>query len=211
MMLEVQNLVKAFDGRRIFDRVQVGFEPGKSYALVGASGSGKTTLLNILAYLEPFESGQVLYDGKSLTEVKSQHYFRDHMGYVFQNFGLIESQSVKDNLDLGFVGKKLSKSEKISRQKRALEQVNLGYLDLKQKVFTLSGGEAQRVAIAKLILKNPPLILADEPTAALDETNGKEVIQMILSLLSEDRTIIIATHDPLVWEQVDEVIDVTGL
>ncbi|MGX7334582.1 ABC transporter ATP-binding protein [Dolosigranulum pigrum] len=210
-MLEVQNLVKAFDGRRIFDRVQVGFEPGKSYALVGASGSGKTTLLNILAYLEPFESGQVLYDGKSLTEVKSQHYFRDHMGYVLQNFGLIESQSVKDNLDLGFVGKKLSKSEKISRQKRALEQVNLGYLDLKQKVFTLSGGEAQRVAIAKLILKNPPLILADEPTAALDETNGKEVIQMILSLLSEERTIIIATHDPLVWEQVDEVIDVTGL
>jgi len=87
----------------------------------------------------------------------------------------------------------------------------LGYLDLKQKVFTLSGGEAQRVAIAKLILKNPPLILADEPTAALDETNGKEVIQMILSLLSEERTIIIATHDPLVWEQVDEVIDVTGL
>ncbi|WP_050253935.1 ATP-binding cassette domain-containing protein, partial [Streptococcus pneumoniae] len=137
--------------------------------------------------------------------------FRDQMGYLFQNFGLLENQSIKENLDLGFVGQKISKVERLERQVGALEKVNLGYLDLEQKIYTLSGGEAQRVALAKTILKNPPLILADEPTAALDPENSEEVMNLLVDLKDENRIIIIATHNPLVWNKADEIIDMRKL
>ena len=133
------------------------------------------------------------------------------MGYLFQNFGLLENQSIKENLDLGFVGQKISKVERLERQVEALEKVNLGYLDLEQKIYTLSGGEAQRVALAKTILKNPPLILADEPTAALDPENSEEVMNLLVGLKGENRIIIIATHNPLVWNKADEIIDMREL
>lgn len=133
------------------------------------------------------------------------------MGYLFQNFGLLENQSIKENLDLGFVGQKTSKVERLERQVEALEKVNLGYLDLEQKIYTLSGGEAQRVALAKTILKNPPLILADEPTAALDPENSEEVMNLLVGLKDENRMIIIATHNPLVWNKADEIIDMREL
>lgn len=128
-----------------------------------------------------------------------------------QNFGLLENQSIKENLDLGFVGQKISKVERLERQVGALEKVNLGYLDLEQKIYTLSGGEAQRVALAKTILKNPPLILADEPTAALDPENSEEVMNLLVDLKDENRIIIIATHNPLVWNKADEIIDMRKL
>ncbi|HEV3715516.1 TPA: ATP-binding cassette domain-containing protein, partial [Streptococcus pneumoniae] len=127
------------------------------------------------------------------------------------NFGLLENQSIKENLDLGFVGQKISKVERLERQVGALEKVNLGYLDLEQKIYTLSGGEAQRVALAKTILKNPPLILADEPTAALDPENSEEVMNLLVDLKDENRIIIIATHNPLVWNKADEIIDMRKL
>ena len=133
------------------------------------------------------------------------------MGYLFQNFGLLENQSIKENLDLGFVGQKISKVERLERQVEALEKVNLGYLDLEQKIYTLSVGEAQRVALAKTILKNPPLILADEPTAALDPENSEEVMNLLVGLKDENRIIIIATHNPLVWNKADEIIDMREL
>ena len=133
------------------------------------------------------------------------------MGYLFQNFGLLENQSIKENLDLGFVGQKISKVERLERQVEALEKVNLGYLDLEQKIYTLSGGEAQRVALAKTILKNPPLILADEPTAALDPENSEEVMNLLVGLKDENRIIIIASHNPLVWNKADEIIDMREL
>lgn len=99
----------------------------------------------------------------------------------------------------------------ISLMKQALNRVNLSYLDLKQPIFELSGGEAQRVALAKIILKDPPLILADEPTASLDPKNSEELLSILESLKNPNRTIIIATHNPLIWEQVDQVIRVTDL
>ena len=91
---------------------------------------------------------------------------------------------------------------------QALTSVNLSYIDLKQPIFELSGGEAQRVALAKIILKNPPIILADEPTASLDPENSKELLSILESLKNQNRTIIIATHNPVIWEKVDEVIRV---
>lgn len=121
---------------------------------------------------------------------------------------MIESRTVRENLNLGLVGKKLKEKDKISLMNQALTSVNLSYIDLKQPIFELSGGEAQRVALAKIILKNPPIILADEPTASLDPENSKELLSILESLKNQNRTIIIATHNPVIWEKVDEVIRV---
>lgn len=210
-MIKIKNLSKKFDNRYLFSKTNVSFENGKVYALIGASGSGKTTLLNILAQLEPYDEGKILYNDQSLENVKSHTYFRNELGYLFQNFGLLDSQSIKENLDLGLISKKLKKQEKIDLEKEALRMVNLDYLELNQKIFSLSGGEAQRVALAKTILKNPPLILADEPTAALDPETSEEIMSILLSLRNENRIIIIATHNPIIWTMADEVIPITTI
>ena len=198
-MIDIQGLEKKFNDRAIFSGLNLKLEKGKVYALIGKSGSGKTTLLNILGKLEKIDGGRVLYQGKDLKTTPTREYFRDQMGYLFQNFGLLETNQSK-RIGFGLCRSKISKVERLERQVEALEKVNLGYLDLEQKIYTLSGGEAQRVALAKTILKNPPLILADEPTAALDPENSEEVMNLLVGLKDENRIIIIATHNPLVWE-----------
>lgn len=129
-MITIKGLEKRFDDRVVLSDINLTFEPGKIYALVGQSGSGKTTLLNIMAKLETYDSGQVIYCDRELGQVRSQDYFRNHLGYLFQNFGLLENESISTNLDLGLVGQKLTKTERLTRQKEALDQVNLAYLDL---------------------------------------------------------------------------------
>lgn len=206
-MIKIDNLTKTFEERPIFSQFNLTFQKGMVYALIGESGSGKTTLLNILANLEDFDEGHILYDDKALKTIKSKDYFRNYLGYLFQNFGLLESQSIKENLDLGLVGQKPDRKERENLQFEALNQVGLSYLNLDQKIYTISGGEAQRVALDKIILKNPPLILADEPTAALDPKNASEVMSLLLSLKDDSRIIIIATHNPSIWEKADKIID----
>lgn len=210
-MLKTLNMTKKFDQRTLFDHLNLEFKSGKVYALIGPSGSGKTTLLNILGHLEKIDAGDILYDRKSLFKIKTQQFFRHDLGYLFQNFGLLESQTISDNLDLGLIGQKLEPNAKKQKKLNSLKQVNLEYLELDQKIYSISGGEAQRVALAKVILKDPPLILADEPTAALDPTNGDEVMKLLLSLKNDRRTIIIATHNKSIWEQADEIIDISTL
>lgn len=210
-MIEIKGLQKRFANRVILNQVDVVFERGKIYALIGESGSGKTTLLNIIAKLEPYDKGDVLYDKKDIKEIKEHLYYRDYLGYLFQQFGLIESESVAANLELGLVGKKLTKAQKEERKREALKKVHLEYISLEQKIFELSGGESQRVALAKVFLKDPPLVLADEPTAALDPLNSDEVMKLLSSLKSDSRIIIIATHNPAIWEKADMVIRMEDL
>ena len=207
-MLELKNVSKQFGNRQLFSGMNIQFEKGKIYALIGTSGCGKTTLLNMIGRLEAYDKGEIIYDGINLKKIKPSVFFRDYLGYLFQDFGLIESRTVRENLNLGLVGKKLKEKDKISLMNQALTSVNLSYIDLKQPIFELSGGEAQRVALAKIILKNPPIILADEPTASLDPENSKELLSILESLKNQNRTIIIETHNPVIWEKVDEVIRV---
>lgn len=177
------------------------------YALIGDSGCGKTTLLNMLGKLETFDKGEIVYKGKSLTSLKNEEFYRNELGYLFQNFGLLESQTIRENLELGLIGKKKNKKQEKERLLlQALQAVRLDYLSLNQKIYELSGGEAQRVALAKIILKDPPLILADEPTASLDPKNSKEIMEILLELRNANRTIIIATHNPSIWKMADQVI-----
>lgn len=201
-MIELKDIVKKFDEKTVLEHFSAKFQKGKSYALTGTSGSGKTTLLNIIGKLENADKGDVIVDGKNLSEIPEQIYFRDYVGYLFQNYGLIDNETIAQNLMLAFVGKKMSKSEQKKQMLMALKKVKLT-LDLTRKIYSLSGGEAQRVAIAKIILKRPSIILADEPTAALDEKNGYDVTKLILSLLDDKTTIIVATHNPSVWEMLD--------
>lgn len=206
-MIELQHIWKQFGSRIIFSDLSLNFQSGMVYALIGDSGCGKTTLLNMLAKLETFDKGEIIYKGKSLTSVKNEEFYRNELGYLFQNFGLLESQTIRENLELGMIGKKKNKKQEKERLLlQALQAVRLDYLSLNQKIYELSGGEAQRVALAKIILKNPPLILADEPTASLDPKNSKEIMEILLELRNANRTIIIATHNPSIWKMADQVI-----
>lgn len=206
-MIELQHIWKQFGSRVIFSDLSLNFQGGMVYALIGDSGCGKTTLLNMLAKLETFDKGEIFYKGNSLTSIKNEEFYRNELGYLFQNFGLLESQTIRENLELGMIGKKNNKKQEKERLLfQALQAVRLDYLSLNQKIFELSGGEAQRVALAKIILKNPPLILADEPTASLDPKNSKEIMEILLELRNANRTIIIATHNPSIWKMADQII-----
>ena len=206
-MIELQHIWKQFGSRIIFSDLNLNFQSGMVYALIGDSGCGKTTLLNMLAKLETFDKGEIVYKGKSLTSLKNEEFYRNELGYLFQNFGLLESQTIRENLELGLIGKKQNKKQEKERLLlQALQAVRLDYLSLNQKIYELSGGEAQRVALAKIILKDPPLILADEPTASLDPKNSKEIMEILLELRNANRTIIIATHSPSIWKMADQVI-----
>ena len=205
-MIKIEHLEKSFGERTVFQDINLQFAAGKVYALIGNSGCGKTTLLNILAKLESYEKGSISYRGQELKQIKSHHFFKNELGYLFQNFGLLENETIAANLELGLVGQKWTKQEKKQREEELLEKVGLNYLTLDQKIYELSGGEAQRVALAKVILKDPPLILADELTAALDPETSQEIMNLLLSLKKPDRLIILATHNPVIWEKADEVI-----
>lgn len=208
-MIELRNINKGFDDRIVLENLNYNFYEGNSYALIGASGAGKTTLLNIIGKLEEADSGDIIVNDINLNNIKEKDYFKNYLSYLFQNFGLIENKSIQENLMLAFVGEKISKLEMQKKMNEALKRVHLD-VNLNRKIYTLSGGEAQRVALAKTILKDSPIILADEPTASVDQKNSEEIIELILSLKKENKIIIIATHSPDIYNQVDHILEIKG-
>lgn len=208
-MIELRNINKGFDDRIVLENLNYNFYEGNSYALIGASGAGKTTLLNIIGKLEEVDSGDIIVNDINLNNIKEKDYFKNYLSYLFQNFGLIENKSIQENLMLAFIGEKISKLEMQKKMNEALKRVNLD-VNLNRKIYTLSGGEAQRVALAKTILKDSPIILADEPTASVDQKNSEEIIELILSLKKENKIIIIATHSPDIYNQVDHILEIKG-
>ncbi|ABF34717.1 TPA: ATP-binding cassette domain-containing protein [Streptococcus pyogenes] len=203
MTIEIFNVTKKFSSKKIFTDLNLTFEAGKSYALIGGSGSGKSTLLNIIGRLEKIDNGKVLVDEQDIWKIKERTFFKNIIGYVFQNYSLIENKTVYDNLKLINKDKK-----KISA---VLEKVGLSSDYLNQKIYELSGGQAQRVAIARMLMKPRKIILADEPTGALDGEIGKEIINLLLSETAENKYVIIATHDPAVYNKVDFIIDMKDI
>ena len=207
-MIKIRNLTKKFKEKPIFEDVSCTLETGKSYAIVGKSGAGKTTFLNILSGLEKATSGKVEFNDLNINSKNRKKLYRDYFGFVFQNFALIDTETVKQNLRLGLTNSKLSKTEKDNKMRAALAQVGLGKMQLQQKIYTLSGGEQQRVALARIILKEPKVIFADEPTGSLDAENSQLVLRTLLTNFDSDATVVIATHDPMVWQQCDYVIEI---
>ena len=203
MTIDLLNVSKSFGSKKIFTDLNLRFESGKSYALIGGSGSGKSTLLNIIGRLEKIDSGNVLVDEQDIWKIKERTFFKNTVGYVFQNYSLIENKTVYDNLKL------ITKDKKIITD--VLEKVGLSSDFLHQKIYELSGGQAQRVAIARMLMKPRKIILADEPTGALDGEIGKEIIRLLLNERDEDKYVIIATHDPAVYNKVDVIIDMKDI
>ena len=203
MTIEIVNVTKKYGSKEIFTDLNLTFEAGKSYALIGGSGSGKSTLLNIIGRLEKIDSGKVLVDKQDIWKTKERTYFKNTIGYVFQNYSLIENKTVYDNLKL------LNKDKKIISE--MLEKVGLSRDYLKHKIYELSGGQAQRVAIARMLMKPRKIILADEPTGALDSKIGNEIINLLLSETTKNYYVIIATHDPAVYSKVDVIIDIKDI
>lgn len=203
MTIDLLNVSKSFGSKKIFTDLNLRFESGKSYALIGGSGSGKSTLLNIIGRLEKIDSGNVLVDEQDIWKIKERTFFKNTVGYVFQNYSLIENKTVYDNLKL------ITKDKKIITD--VLEKVGLSSDYLHQKIYELSGGQAQRVAIARMLMKPRKIILADEPTGALDGEIGKEIIRLLLNERDEEKYVIIATHDPAVYNKVDVIIDMKDI
>ena len=203
MTIDLLNVSKSFGSKKIFTDLNLRFESGKSYALIGGSGSGKSTLLNIIGRLEKIDSGNVLVDKQDIWKIKERTFFKNTVGYVFQNYSLIDNKTVYDNLKL------ITKDKKTITD--VLEKVGLSSDYLHQKIYELSGGQAQRVAIARMLMKPRKIILADEPTGALDGKIGKEIIRLLLNERDEDKYVIIATHDPAVYNEVDVIIDMKDI
>lgn len=205
MTIQIENLSKKYKHNLVFSNVNLTVKEQSFVAIHGTSGSGKSTLLNIIGLLEKYDSGVLKLFKKNAPPVNSKHSLlmqRSEISYLFQNFGLIEDETIEDNLDIALVYEKLPKSEKLERKKQVLESVNLSY-DLKTKIYELSGGEKQRVALARVLLKKSKLILADEPTGSLDDTNKEDILKLLRKEQDKGKTIILATHDPTIIKNCD--------
>ena len=201
-MLQVNNLKKVYTGRFGGTRVQaltnVSFavEEGEYVAILGESGSGKTTLLNILAALDKPTSGEVMLDGKNISEIKEKDisaFRRDNLGFVFQDFNLLDTFSLEDNIYLPLVlaGKKYA--EMSSRLAPIAKKLGISDI-LKKYPYEVSGGQKQRAAIARALITGPKLVLADEPTGALDSKATDALLKLFASINEDGQTIVMVTH-----------------
>ncbi len=192
------------------DGISMKVERGEFLAIVGQSGSGKSTCMNIIGCLDVPTSGQYFLDGKDvshMTDDEQAEIRNKKLGFIFQQYNLIPKLTVQQNVELPLLYAGLSEKEQASRALEALERVGL---QDKAKSYPnqLSGGQQQRVSIARALAGNPSIILADEPTGALDSKTGKEVLQFLKKLHKEGNTIVLITHDNTIAAQAERVIRV---
>ena len=192
----MRNIYKQYGNFRASDNVSFGIEKGKLAALLGPSGSGKTTLLRMIAGLENPNAGDIFIDGKRVNDIPAA---KRGIGFVFQSYNLIGHQTVLANVELALTISGVSRKERKQRAIKALEEVGLKE-QIHKKPNQLSGGQMQRVAIARALVNNPDIILADEPTGALDTKTSVQVME-ILKKISKDKLIIMVTHNPELAEK----------
>ncbi|MDE6025389.1 MAG: ABC transporter ATP-binding protein/permease [Lachnospiraceae bacterium] len=200
-MLQLKDIVKTYHTGdtevQALKGVSINFRPNEFVSILGQSGCGKTTLLNIVGGLDQYTSGDLIIKGKSTKEYKDKDWdaYRNHsIGFVFQSYNLIMHQSVLQNVELALTLSGVSKSERRRRAKEVLEKVGLGN-QLNKKPNQMSGGQMQRVAIARALINDPEILLADEPTGALDTETSVQIMDL-LKEIAEDRLVIMVTHNP---------------
>lgn len=213
-MLEVQNIKKIYRSRfgknelEALKSINFTVEAGEYIAIMGESGSGKTTLLNILALLDRPTSGKVILMGKDLQEIKDNEmakFRRENLGFVFQDFNLLDNFTVKENILLPLV---LS-DEKISVMEEKLSKIakKLSVSDLLNKYpYEISGGQKQRTAIARALIGEPKILLADEPTGALDSNSTRELLKVFKDLNQDGETILMVTHSIMAASEAKRVL-----
>ncbi len=202
MLLEINHLEKVFRTRfskevtRALQDVDFKVDQGEFIAIMGESGSGKTTLLNILATLEKPTNGSVLLNGQDITKIKESQLaeFRlKNLGFVFQDFNLLDTLSVRDNIFLPLVLDRKNYKEMEARLSQLAPKLRIQDL-LDKRPFELSGGQKQRVAIARSLITNPQIVLADEPTAALDYRNSEDLLNLFEQINDDGQTLLMVTH-----------------
>ena len=201
-MLEVKNLKKVyttrFGGNKVtaLQNVNLTVERGEFVAIMGESGSGKTTLLNILATLDKPTEGEVILDGKNMQSMKEKNlarFRRESLGFVFQEFNLLDNFSVRDNIYLPLVLAGISPAEMETRIRPIASKLGITPL-LDKFPYEISGGQKQRVAVARAVITEPEMVLADEPTGALDSRSTDELLEQFANINKDGQTILMVTH-----------------
>ncbi|WP_123519485.1 ATP-binding cassette domain-containing protein [Frigoribacterium sp. PhB24] len=210
--LVVADLSKARSGRMLWQDVTVTFDAGTTTSIVGPSGVGKSTFLHCLGLLEPSTSGSIAYEGAELSRARGRarrRLHRDVFGFLFQGYGLVDGWTVAQNLDVALTAQRVASRERARRRSAALRRIRLEGVET-TKVSRLSGGEQQRVALARLVLHEPRVVLADEPTAALDDANAEVVLDVLRQLADDGAVVIVATHDVQVVAASERVLELDG-
>ena len=210
-MIAIKSLTKKFGNEFLFENYTESFQEGELIIIKGKSGSGKSTLLSLIAGLTKPTSGEIVVDSQQISKMPEHFcsaFRRDNIGIIFQKYNLIESLSVRENILLPLVPLGLQESLMQEQAKKVMQQFEIEH-KADELVKKLSGGEQQRVAIARAHIANPKIILADEPTANLDEKLVLSFINILRKMKSQNKTIIVATHDSRFFnlDFVDRIVD----
>ena len=213
-MIKLQNVTKIYEGSdyktTALDEVNLVIEKGEFLAIMGPSGSGKTTLLNIIGCMDTPSSGSYFLDGEDVSKYSSTNLTgirKNYISFVFQNFGLLQDYTVYENIEVPLLAKNVRRSERKQRMDEKMKL--LGIEGMGNKLPSqLSGGQQQRVSIARVLAADNPILLADEPTGALDQNTSRELMELFCKLHEEGKTIVVITHDPYVAEYADRKLQI---
>jgi len=194
-------------GRRVdvLKKVNVEFESGKFYAIIGESGSGKTTLLSLISALDKVQSGEILYNNKSLRKIGAQKFRQHYVNIVFQSFNLIKYMTARENVEVGLDFSGQSKNKK-KKAYKLLESVGITKEQADSLVQRLSGGQQQRVAIARSLAGDVPIIVADEPTGNLDENTEAMILKIFKKIADSGKLVIVVTHSHKVATSANAIV-----
>lgn len=211
-MIRLENINKLYEGDtykiQALQDITLTIGEGEFVSIMGRSGSGKTTLLNIIGFLDTATSGTFLFGGKDVSHISSKNlwrYRRENIGFVFQNFALIDHNTVLENVILPLQAMNVSRREAVKKADHLLDR--MGIAEMKQKYPSqISGGQKQRVAIARALVADPKIILADEPTGALDADTTEEIMQIFQEIHAQGKTVVIVTHDDKIAAKTNRLI-----
>ncbi|CAH2462143.1 MULTISPECIES: ABC transporter ATP-binding protein [Bacillus cereus group] len=208
-MIQLANVAKGY-GKSNFSAlkdINLTIEKGEMIAIMGPSGSGKSTLLNIIGLIDSPSTGKYFLDGMDMSTLKSNYhkYRNKEVGFVFQNFSLLDDYTVIENVMLPLIYRRISHKKCIQISKEMLEMVGLER-HINKYPYELSGGEQQRTAIARALAQDTKIILADEPTGALDQENGEKIMSILKEINKQGRTVLVVTHDQKVAEYCQRTI-----
>lgn len=211
-MIRLENINKLYEGDtykiQALQDITLTIGEGEFVSIMGRSGSGKTTLLNIIGFLDTATSGTFLFGGKDVSHISSKNlwrYRRENIGFVFQNFALIDHNTVLENVILPLQAMNVSRREAVKKADHLLDR--MGIAEMKHKYPSqISGGQKQRVAIARALVADPKIILADEPTGALDANTAEEIMQIFQEIHAQGKTVVIVTHDDKIAAKTNRLI-----
>ena len=210
-VLKLENISFTYDKKPIFKNLNLQFEKGKVYAIVGKSGTGKTTLLSVLSGLAAPTSGNVYYKGQDVEKMNKYDFRSKYVGVIFQSFNLLTKFTAFENVILSMDIANFNVNDKKQYVYDLLESVGLDREQANSRILKLSGGQQQRVAIARALSYQPEVILADEPTGNLDGETEAEIIKILRDLANQGKCVIIVTHTPAVAKAADHIYDLSKL